>query len=197
MGGHAADARTTTRANRGLSRCRGPSARTCKEMPGVSGELNAGLKKIGTIMNLSSDAGTHKSESPIPQRSSRGHQSPARHYCRNLKCRSKLPAPGFLGCREHSRKPDKVRKRIEPLVDGPSSLFVRETKAGWHCYGHQTGPFYKGAASTRRLAWVIYFADGRHQPAVNLRTRGMCFQGGRPCGHAPTRLQAIAAGPRG
>src|SRR5438552_2154218 len=76
MGGHAADARTTTRTNRGLSRCRGPSGRTCKEMPGASGELNAGLKKIGTIMNLSSGAGTHKSESLIPQRS-RGHQSPA------------------------------------------------------------------------------------------------------------------------
>ena len=68
MGGHAADARTTTRANRGLSRCRGPSGRTCKEMPGASGELNAGLKKIGTIMNLSSGADTHKSENLIPQR---------------------------------------------------------------------------------------------------------------------------------
>ena len=45
-------------------------------MPGASGELNAGLQKIGTIMNLSSGADTHKSESLIPQRS-RGHQSPA------------------------------------------------------------------------------------------------------------------------
>src|SRR5262245_52685303 len=76
MGGHAADARTTTRANRGLSRCRGPSGTTCREMPGASGELNAGLKKIGTIMNLSSGADTHKSESLIPQLS-RGHQPPA------------------------------------------------------------------------------------------------------------------------
>jgi hypothetical protein len=76
MGRHAADTRTTTRANRGLSPCRGPSDRTCKEMPGTSCELNAGLKKIGTIMNLSSGADTHKSESLIPQRS-RGPQSPA------------------------------------------------------------------------------------------------------------------------
>src|SRR5262245_33298884 len=73
MGGHAADARTT---NRGLSRRRAPSGRTCKEMPGASGELNAGLKKIGTIMTLSTGADPHKSESLIPQRS-RGHQSPA------------------------------------------------------------------------------------------------------------------------
>jgi hypothetical protein len=76
MGRHAADTRTTTRANRGLSPCRGPSARTCKEMPGTSCELNAGPKKIGTIMNLSSGADTHKSESVIPRRR-RGHQSPA------------------------------------------------------------------------------------------------------------------------
>jgi hypothetical protein len=69
MGRHAADTRTTTRANRGLSPCRGPSDRTCKEMPGTSCELNAGLKKIGTIMNLSSGADTHKSGSLIPQRS--------------------------------------------------------------------------------------------------------------------------------
>jgi hypothetical protein len=45
-------------------------------MPGTSCELNAGPKKIGTIMNLSSGADTHKSESVIPRRS-RGHQSPA------------------------------------------------------------------------------------------------------------------------
>jgi hypothetical protein len=45
-------------------------------MPGVSCDLNAGLKKIGKIMNLSSGADTHKSESLISQRS-RGHQSPA------------------------------------------------------------------------------------------------------------------------
>jgi hypothetical protein len=77
MGRHAADPRTTTRANRGLSPCRGPLGRTCKEMPGTSCELNAGLKKMGTIMNLSSGADTHKSESLIPQRS-RGHSLPTR-----------------------------------------------------------------------------------------------------------------------
>jgi hypothetical protein len=76
MGRHAADTWTNTRANRGLGPCRGPSGRTCKEMPGTSCELNAGLKKIGTVMNLSSGADTHKSESLIPQRS-RGHQPAA------------------------------------------------------------------------------------------------------------------------
>ena len=36
--------------------------------------------------------------------------------------------------REHSRKPDCVRDRIERLVSGPYlELFARETKAGWHC----------------------------------------------------------------
>jgi hypothetical protein len=38
-------------------------------MPGASCELDAGLKKVGTIMNLSSAAGTRKSEIFIPQRS--------------------------------------------------------------------------------------------------------------------------------
>jgi N6-adenosine-specific RNA methylase IME4 len=34
--------------------------------------------------------------------------------------------------REHSRKPDEVRERIERLVDGPYlELFARETKSGW------------------------------------------------------------------
>src|SRR5262245_23630353 len=46
-------------------------------MPGASCELSAGLKEIGTIMNLSSGADTHKSESLIQQRG-RGHQSPAK-----------------------------------------------------------------------------------------------------------------------
>ena len=61
MGGHAADARTTTRANRGLSRCRGPSARTCKEMPGASCELDAELKETGTMIDLTSNADTFNS----------------------------------------------------------------------------------------------------------------------------------------
>jgi N6-adenosine-specific RNA methylase IME4 len=53
--------------------------------------------------------------------------------------------------REHSRKPDCVRKRIERLVCGPYlELFARETKLGWHCWGNQTGLFDDGAVATRR-----------------------------------------------
>ena len=37
--------------------------------------------------------------------------------------------------REHSRKPDCVRDRIERLVAGPYlGLFSRETKQGWECW---------------------------------------------------------------
>src|SRR6185312_6675930 len=49
--------------------------------------------------------------------------------------------------REHSRKPDQVRDRIERLVEGPYiELFARETKKGWDCWGNQTGLFDNGAA---------------------------------------------------
>lgn len=44
--------------------------------------------------------------------------------------------------REHSRKPDCVRDRIERLVDGPYvELFARESKKGWDCWGDQVGLF--------------------------------------------------------
>jgi N6-adenosine-specific RNA methylase IME4 len=53
--------------------------------------------------------------------------------------------------REHSRKPDCVRERIERLVAGPYlELFARETKAGWGCWGNQSGLFDAGAVPTRR-----------------------------------------------
>jgi N6-adenosine-specific RNA methylase IME4 len=53
--------------------------------------------------------------------------------------------------REHSRKPDCVRERIERLVTGPYlELFARETKAGWECWGNQSGLFDSGAVITRR-----------------------------------------------
>lgn len=55
------------------------------------------------------------------------------------------------GRREHSRKPDCVRERIERLVAGPYfELFARETKLGWDCWGNQAGLFDNGTASTRR-----------------------------------------------
>ena len=53
--------------------------------------------------------------------------------------------------REHSRKPDDVRARIERLVVGPYlELFARETNAGWDCWGNQANLFDQGVVSTRR-----------------------------------------------
>jgi N6-adenosine-specific RNA methylase IME4 len=53
--------------------------------------------------------------------------------------------------REHSRKPDEVRERIERLVDGPYlELFARQTKPGWDCWGDQPGLFDRGTVATRR-----------------------------------------------
>ncbi len=53
--------------------------------------------------------------------------------------------------REHSRKPDCVRERIERLVGGPYlELFGRETKPGWDCWGNQPGLFNQGTVPTRR-----------------------------------------------
>jgi N6-adenosine-specific RNA methylase IME4 len=53
--------------------------------------------------------------------------------------------------REHSRKPDCVRERIESLVDGPYlELFARETKRGWDCWGDQVSMFNHGSVATRR-----------------------------------------------
>jgi N6-adenosine-specific RNA methylase IME4 len=53
--------------------------------------------------------------------------------------------------REHSRKPDSVRERIERLVAGPYlELFGRETKPGWDCWGDQIALFDHGSVTTRR-----------------------------------------------
>jgi N6-adenosine-specific RNA methylase IME4 len=53
--------------------------------------------------------------------------------------------------REHSRKPDAVRERIERLVAGPYlELFARETKPSWDCWGDQLRLFDNGSAPTRR-----------------------------------------------
>jgi len=53
--------------------------------------------------------------------------------------------------REHSRKPDCVRERIERLVAGPYiELFARETKSDWDCWGNQAGLFDAGTVATRR-----------------------------------------------
>jgi N6-adenosine-specific RNA methylase IME4 len=53
--------------------------------------------------------------------------------------------------REHSRKPDCIRDRIERLVAGPYlELFGRETKKGWYCWGKEAGLFDAGTVPTRR-----------------------------------------------
>jgi len=53
--------------------------------------------------------------------------------------------------REHSRKPDCVRERIERLVAGPYlELFARETKPGWDGWGDQVALFNHGSVPTRR-----------------------------------------------
>ena len=50
--------------------------------------------------------------------------------------------------RQHSRKPDSIRTRIERLLDGPYlELFARSTKPGW---GAEVGLFDSGHAPTRR-----------------------------------------------
>lgn len=44
--------------------------------------------------------------------------------------------------REHSRKPDCARARIEALVAGPYlELFARTTAPGWQAWGNETGKF--------------------------------------------------------
>lgn len=48
--------------------------------------------------------------------------------------------------REHSRKPDCVRERIEQLVDGPYlELFSRQPRAGWTTWGNETDKFKEAA----------------------------------------------------
>ncbi|HVY86223.1 MAG TPA: MT-A70 family methyltransferase [Caulobacterales bacterium] len=49
--------------------------------------------------------------------------------------------------REHSRKPDDSRKRMERLVEGPYlELFAREAAPGWDAWGNQTERFTEVAA---------------------------------------------------
>jgi N6-adenosine-specific RNA methylase IME4 len=53
--------------------------------------------------------------------------------------------------REHSRKPDAARDRIQMLTPGPClELFARESAPGWDAYGDQAGLFDAGHVETRR-----------------------------------------------
>lgn len=48
--------------------------------------------------------------------------------------------------REHSRKPDEVRERIEALLPGPYlELFARSTAPGWDAWGDQVGALDEAA----------------------------------------------------
>jgi N6-adenosine-specific RNA methylase IME4 len=52
----------------------------------------------------------------------------------------------IAGRREHSRKPEEARDRIEQLVDGPYlELFARDRRPSWSAWGHQVDKF-AGAA---------------------------------------------------
>lgn len=57
----------------------------------------------------------------------------------------------FANVREHSRKPDEVRARIDQLVgDVPRiELFARERVSNWHCWGMEVDKFE--ASCGRRL----------------------------------------------
>lgn len=49
--------------------------------------------------------------------------------------------------REHSRKPDCVRDRIERLVTGPYlEMFARQSRPGWDSWGNETTKFDQEAA---------------------------------------------------
>ena len=57
----------------------------------------------------------------------------------------------FAPIREHSRKPDEVRERIERLYPGPYlELFARESAPGWDSWGNEVGLFDNGTVRTRR-----------------------------------------------
>lgn len=63
----------------------------------------------------------------------RGNPRPMVRNVRNL-----IIAP----VREHSRKPDEMRKNCESLWQGPRcELFARETAPGWDAWGNQVGKF--------------------------------------------------------
>jgi N6-adenosine-specific RNA methylase IME4 len=50
--------------------------------------------------------------------------------------------------RQHSRKPDEVRRRIEAYASGPYlEMFARETAPGWESWGNQVGKFDQAGAA--------------------------------------------------
>jgi N6-adenosine-specific RNA methylase IME4 len=54
--------------------------------------------------------------------------------------------------REHSRKPEKMRRDIEALWEGPyAELFARESADGWDTWGNQAGKFPSSRLRERPL----------------------------------------------
>lgn len=75
--------------------------------------------------------------------------------------------------REHSRKPDVIRDRIEELVAGPYlELFARETNEGWDSWGNQVGRFDEGHVKTRRLPSSNRLGQGRLGEALYAQVIG-------------------------
>lgn len=55
--------------------------------------------------------------------------------------------------REHSRKPDELYRRIEQYSAGPhAEVFSRESRAGWDCFGSETGKFDAQREARERAA---------------------------------------------
>ncbi len=68
--------------------------------------------------------------------------------------------------REHSRKPEEVRARIEALVAGPYlEMFARTSRPGWDSWGDQAGLFDQGAVSTRRMPSQLTRSAARSERA--------------------------------
>jgi N6-adenosine-specific RNA methylase IME4 len=57
--------------------------------------------------------------------------------------------------REHSRKPDEVRDRIERLVPGPYlEVFARDTRVGWDSWGDEVGCFDEVGGRQCEFDWA-------------------------------------------
>jgi N6-adenosine-specific RNA methylase IME4 len=95
--------------------------------------------------------------------------------------------------REHSRKPEDVRKRIEQLVDGPYvELFARDTQPGWHSWGNQTGLFDRGAVATRMQPSRLASKSDVHRERVSLVPALPEFDESHTPGASSSRRQAPA-----
>src|SRR5438045_1215140 len=64
--------------------------------------------------------------------------------------------------REHSRKPEEARERIEHLIAGPyAELFARDGRPGWDSWGTEAGLFNSGPVSSPSAAVESRAREGR------------------------------------